>query len=131
MSAQEITIVVTAISLAVINVIGAFFSGLAMLSANAAKARSEENGKVADKTHALVNSAMATQLRISSIALRRLADISKIPDDLKAAELAQTAYDQHMAKQDVLDQKIVEAVVQETTKKTGSVGTQRRDNPPS
>lgn len=58
---------------------------------------------VADKTHTLVNSNMGAQLRISAVALRRVADITKHPDDDAAANLAENVLKEHEAKQAVVD----------------------------
>ncbi len=57
----------------------------------------------ADSTHLLVNSSMAAQLKISAIALRRLADLTKNPDDIAAAELAEKNLKAHEIKQDKVD----------------------------
>jgi hypothetical protein len=49
--------------------------------------------------HTLVNANMGAQLKISSIALRRLADLTKHPEDMAAAELADKRLLEHEAKQ--------------------------------
>lgn len=61
-------------------------------------------GKVADKTHTLVNSSFSAQLKISAIALRRIADITKHPDDDNAASVAERLHREHEQKQSVVDQ---------------------------
>lgn len=46
---------------------------------------------VGDMTHGLVNSGMTVQLQISAVALRRVADLTKHPDDVAAADIAEEA----------------------------------------
>lgn len=58
-----------------------------------------------DKVHGLVNSNMAIQLKISAVALRRLADLTKNPTDIQAAELAEASLEEHMRKQKIVDEK--------------------------
>jgi len=52
-----------------------------------------------EKTHALVNSAMAAQLRVTAVALRRIADVSGNAADMEAAELAEKNLADHQEKQ--------------------------------
>ena len=58
---------------------------------------------VAHSTHLLVNSNLNAQLKISAVALRRLAIISKDADDIAAAELAEKLLHEHEAKQKQVD----------------------------
>jgi hypothetical protein len=58
---------------------------------------------VGEKTHALVNSAMAAQLKIAAVALRRIANDSKNVDDIAAAELAEKNLFDHQEKQKAAD----------------------------
>lgn len=71
--------------------------------------RDEESAKklseVVKETHALVNSSFQTQLRIAAVALRRVADLSKLPEDIRAAEDAEKLYTEHKTKQDKLDKR--------------------------
>ena len=60
-------------------------------------------------THSLVNSAMGAQLKISAIALRRLANVEHNPDDIAAAELAEKALAEHEANARKVDAKAAEA----------------------
>jgi uncharacterized protein (TIGR02588 family) len=60
---------------------------------------SEVNTHKLDEIHTLVNGAMASQMKISAVALRRVADLSKHADDIAAAELAEKTYRDHMSKQ--------------------------------
>ncbi len=53
--------------------------------------------------HGLVNSSMSAQLRISAVALRRVADLTNHPDDVAAAELAERLYQEQEAKQRGVD----------------------------
>lgn len=61
--------------------------------------------RVADATHALVNSNMAAQLKISAIALRRVAEMTSNPKDIAMAELADKNLADHEAQQAVVDSK--------------------------
>lgn len=54
---------------------------------------------VADKTHSLVNSNMGTQLRISAVALRRIADLTNEGEDKNIADAAEALLAEHLAKQ--------------------------------
>lgn len=58
---------------------------------------------VAAKTHLLVNSAMAAALKSTAVALRRIAEITKDPADLQAAEVAELASGEHAVKQAAVD----------------------------
>lgn len=53
--------------------------------------------------HTLLNSSMATALRVGMIALRRVAELTRHPDDVAAAELAEKSYHEHEAKQARVD----------------------------
>jgi ABC-type transport system involved in cytochrome bd biosynthesis fused ATPase/permease subunit len=59
--------------------------------------------KVGEATHTLVNSNMGTQLKISAVALRRVAELTKHPDDLAAADLADKGLHEHEGKQAIVD----------------------------
>src|SRR5687767_14625286 len=48
-----------------------------------AKGRLDALAKVAESTHTLVNSNMSVQLKISAVALRRIAELTKDPGDVK------------------------------------------------
>lgn len=65
--------------------------------------KAEEIKKVGEAVHVLVNSNMGIQLKISAIALRRLAEISKSPKDKEAAKLAEAAFADHELKQAKVD----------------------------
>ena len=58
---------------------------------------------VADDTHTLVNSNMGIQLMMTSSALRRIADLTKEPDDIKAADEANALLVEHERKQKIVD----------------------------
>jgi hypothetical protein len=66
---------------------------------------------VAVATHTLVNSNMGNQLKISALALRRIADMTKHQDDEMAAALAEGLLAEHMARQAIVDQKIKDMTV--------------------
>ncbi len=63
--------------------------------------------KVALATHTLVNSAMSEQLRLTAVALRRIADLTEgrpsHAQDLKDAEAAEGLLKSHQAKQGLVD----------------------------
>lgn len=70
------------------------------------KEQSETLSEIKDtgeKVHILVNSNMGIQLRLNAVQSRRLADITKNPDDIKAAALAQSMLEEHEKKQAVVD----------------------------
>jgi hypothetical protein len=58
-----------------------------------------------DKIHVLVNSNMGVQLRISSTALRRIADLTKDPADVRIADEAERLAMDHESKQHKVDVK--------------------------
>lgn len=55
------------------------------------------------KVHTLVNSAMAEQLRVASVALRRIADISGLKQDKESADDAEKRLADHIGQQKTLD----------------------------
>jgi hypothetical protein len=59
--------------------------------------------KVTNDTHTLVNSNMGIQLRLNTVALKRIAELTNDPKDVVAAELADTAYQEHLKKQALVD----------------------------
>jgi hypothetical protein len=59
--------------------------------------------KIIRDTHTLVNSRMGIQLRLTAVALHRLAIITKEPGDIEAAQLAQAQYDEHISQQSIVD----------------------------
>lgn len=69
----------------------------------AADIKFDELAKVTSATHTLVNSNMSAQLKISSVALHRVAELTNHPDDIKAAKFAEEAYMEHEAKQKIVD----------------------------
>ncbi len=69
------------------------------------KVTAEKQDTKLDAIHTLVNSNMAAQLRISAVALRRLSDLTGHPDDVAAAQLAESLFREHEAKQNVVDSK--------------------------
>jgi len=56
-----------------------------------------------DKIHTLVNSGSGVQKKIIAIALRRIARNSGDPEDIAAAELAETDLEQHNRQQAIVD----------------------------
>ena len=75
---------------------------LAKIQADNSK-RLDDISSTGEKTHTLVNSSMGLQLRISSVALNRLAEITKNADDIAAAKLADQSYEEHVKKQTIVD----------------------------
>lgn len=61
--------------------------------------------KTGAQTHALVNSNMGVQLKISEVALRRLAEITNHPSDISAWEASKEALSDHEDRQAVVDSK--------------------------
>ena len=56
-----------------------------------------------EATHTLVNSKMGAQLLLNTIATRRLADLTKEPVDIQAADIASELYKDHQSKQAIVD----------------------------
>lgn len=69
------------------------------------KATTQENQATGEATHTLVNANYGAQLKISALALRRIAAITKDPDDVAAAELAEKLLKEHNEKQKTVDDK--------------------------
>jgi len=63
----------------------------------------DEIAKVGVDTHTLVNSNMGIQLRLAASFARRVADLTKNVLDISAAEIAEAAYKEHVAKQAIVD----------------------------
>lgn len=59
--------------------------------------------QVQSATHTLVNGSMAAQLRISMLALKRVAELTELPEDIAAAALAQKICTEHDLKQAKVD----------------------------
>ncbi len=71
---------------------------------DSAAAKAEVAHGVAQETHKLVNSAFQVQLHLNAISSRRLADLTHDPVDIRAAELAEQSYRDHMAAQMKVDE---------------------------
>lgn len=56
-----------------------------------------------EKTHTLVNSNMGVQLKLNAAVTKRLAGITKDPDDISAAHLASVMLAEHEKKQATVD----------------------------
>jgi hypothetical protein len=76
---------------------GAFAIGFYM------KWNASRQNKKLNEIHTLVNSDMSRQLRTVMIMSQRLASASKDPEDIRVAEQAKKDFDDHQAKQDVVD----------------------------
>ncbi len=68
----------------------------------------EAANKQLTSIHTLVNANMGAQLTISAVALRRVADLTKHPDDVMAAETAEGLLAEHMRKQAAVDKRVLE-----------------------
>ena len=68
-------------------------------------AKLDNIAKVGEAVHTLVNSSMSAQLKISAVALRRIAEMTRHPDDLAAAQLAEKIDREHTVKQATVDAK--------------------------
>jgi hypothetical protein len=75
------------------------------LAKNTADTKSQLNdiAEVGVATHTLVNSNMGVQLKLNAALARRMASITGNQDDLRAAELAEALYQEHINKQAVVD----------------------------
>jgi hypothetical protein len=74
-----------------------------LLVAKNTNAKIAEIAVVADQTHILVNSNMERQLRVSAIALRRVAELTKDKADIEAAHEATLLLTEHMKRQATID----------------------------
>lgn len=61
--------------------------------------------QVAADTHTLVNSSFAAQLKLTALAMRRIAELTHAPEDVEAAEVAERLFRGHQSKQAVVDRK--------------------------
>ena len=59
--------------------------------------------EVSHQTHTLVNSNMGVQLALNAVLAQRIAVITKDPEDVKAAELAERYLKEHLEKQRIAD----------------------------
>jgi Xaa-Pro aminopeptidase len=108
---------VNSILLAIIGSVGGYFIARASKAADKAAVQAEEvKETLADSltkttdtlrqikttgeiTHQLVNGSLTAQMKLTAVALRRVADVTKDPDDVTAADLAEKAMAEHIAKQ--------------------------------
>lgn len=60
-------------------------------------------GKTGEKTHTLVNSNMGVQLRLNAVVTRRLADLTRSPEDEAMAEQSAKLLLEHEGKQEIVD----------------------------
>ena len=58
---------------------------------------------VVEKIHTLVNSNMGGQLRVNMLQARRIAELTKLPSDVELATESERLYNEHMAKQKIVD----------------------------
>jgi len=88
---------------------------VAVVTAGVASQKADSLAEKTEMVHKLVNSGYAVQLKVSSVALRRLAEITKDTDDVSAAELAEKAVAEHAQKQNVVDIAEAKKESEETT----------------
>ena len=99
-SPSEWAVLWTAVGTNLITLVGMIIGYLKTLS-NSAKI--DGVVKVTDATHTLVNSNMGVALRSSSVALRRVADLTGKPEDDKLATAAEKMLSEHESRQAVVD----------------------------
>ena len=63
----------------------------------------DSNQRMGIAIHTLVNSDMSRQLHITWLALQRVADMTKDPEDIRVAVEAKQLYDSHQSRQSVVD----------------------------
>jgi hypothetical protein len=63
----------------------------------------EKITELAEKTHTLVNSQMGLELMLHAVTARTLANLTKKPEHVKAADAAEKKLREHEAKQAVVD----------------------------
>ena len=88
---------------------------VAVVTAGVASQKADNLAEKTEMVHKLVNSGYAVQLKVSSIALRRLADLTKDTGDVLAADLAERAVAEHAQKQSVVDIAEAKKESEETT----------------
>jgi hypothetical protein len=74
-----------------------------MSTAAASNVKLDDIAVMSNGTHKLVNSAMIVQLKISAMALRRVADLTEDPRDIEAAELAEQLLREQLVRQASVD----------------------------
>jgi type II secretory pathway pseudopilin PulG len=83
---------------------------VAEVAAETAQTTQEQNAqilKTTDKVHVLVNSQMGQQLMMYAITARTLANLTKDPEHIKAADEADKKLAQHQLRQSLVDDKEV------------------------
>jgi mannitol-specific phosphotransferase system IIBC component len=75
---------------------------------------------VADATHMLGNSNMGMALKLNALNARKLAEITKDPIDLKAADAADEKLAQHTASQEKVDNKYPQGIGPHEAENTGN-----------
>lgn len=70
---------------------------------NASDAQLQQIANIANETHVLVNGNMTVQLAITARSTRRIAEITKLPEDIKMANEAECLYRRHNSSQAVVD----------------------------
>lgn len=68
--------------------------------------RLDEMAATGQATHVLVNSNMGEQLKLNALLSRRMADLTKIPEDIQAAKCAEAKLQDHESKQAMVDRSV-------------------------
>lgn len=98
MSAEQLT----AVSL-IIGSVGAVITAIGVILIALMRSKVAQVEKTGEAVHVLVNSNMGLQLRVSAVALRRVADMTSDTGDARAAEMAEQLLAEHEAKQAAVD----------------------------
>jgi hypothetical protein len=67
------------------------------------RSRLEEMAAVGQATHGLVNSNMGEQLKLNALLSRRVAEITKLPEDFEAATISESKLRDHESTQSIVD----------------------------
>jgi hypothetical protein len=95
--------VMNSLLLAAITLMGGLNMYLRSKAEQRATSQQERIAQVADNTHTLVNNAMGAQLQLTATTAKALADVTHDPVHVAAAQVAQTALDEHLRKQAIMD----------------------------
>lgn len=86
---------------------------VAVITSSVASQKADDLAAKTETIHILVNSERGALMKVSAQQARRIADLTKAPEDVALAEVAEALWTEHMAKQAVVD-----SGVSKTTGKT-------------